>query len=174
MKKLIALNGFAGAGKNECAKALEGWQVISFADPIRQDLLKLNPLVSSGLRLADALHNYGGWDGAKRSQHVGPEVRRLMQAYGMMGRERFGCDVWVNMALPKILGTSQNCVIVDLRFDNELMLVKRLGGIVVRITRPGVGPVNDHCSECQEIHSDFELVNETIADLHKSIRVIAG
>ncbi len=172
MSHLIALTGFAGSGKNEAAKALEGWQVVSFADPIRADLEELNPIVYPGYRLKDALKQYGGWELAKRSDCVGPELRNLMQRYGMLQRERYGENVWVNRALPQLM-MAGNSVIVDLRFPNELAMVKRLGGVVVRITRPGVGPCNEHCSENQQLLADHEIINETVAGLHAAIREIA-
>ncbi len=173
MHRLLALCGYSGSGKNEAAKALEGWQVVSFADPIRADLEELNPIVYPGHRLKDALEQYGGWELAKRSDCVGPELRYLMQTYGMLQRERYGENVWVNRALPKLM-LACNSVIVDLRFGNELAMVKRLGGIVVRITRPGVGPCNAHCSENQQIPADHEIINETVSGLHDSIREIAN
>lgn len=170
MTRLIALNGFAGSGKNTAAQALEGWQVVSFADPIRADLERLNPIVYPGHALCDVLKLYGGWDGAKR---VFPEIRRLMQEYGMLMREKYGEDFWVNIALSKILLTDDPSVIVDLRFPNELEMVKRLGGVAVRITRPGVEAVNDHCSEHQNIECDYEIENTSIQHLHERMRQIA-
>ena len=44
-------------------------------------------------------------------------------------------------------GCYPNWIITDCRFPNEAEAVKERGGIVVRVVRPGVGPVNAHPSE---------------------------
>jgi hypothetical protein len=39
-------------------------------------------------------------------------------------------------------------------FPNEAAAIKAAGGVVVRINRPGVGPVNAHASEAQQLQVD--------------------
>jgi len=40
-----------------------------------------------------------------------------------------------------------NWVITDTRFENEAKAIKSKGGIVIRIERSGIKPINDHPSE---------------------------
>jgi hypothetical protein len=40
-----------------------------------------------------------------------------------------------------------NWIITDVRFENEAKAIKDKGGVVIRVDRPGVKPVNNHPSE---------------------------
>lgn len=169
--KLISLTGFCGVGKDLAATGLEGWTRVSFAQPIRDQLLTLNPLVSAGLRLKEAIELFG-WDGAKHSLK---EVRRLMQVYGTeVGRQMVDENVWVDMAEQKIIEAKNDCVITDLRFPNEAKMVRSRGGMIIRIVRTGIGPTNDHSSEHQEIRADVVIENDgSTEELHRRIREAA-
>lgn len=171
--QLIALCGYAGVGKDETARGLDGWARVSFAQPIRDDLEKLNPLVGNGLHLRDALRLHGGWDDVKR---IYPHVRYMMQVFGTeICRARFGENCWVEIAERKIEAADGNVVVTDLRFPNEGLMIRRLGGRVVRIINPSVEAVNAHCSEHQTIHDDCQIINDSsIANLHAQIREIAN
>lgn len=164
---LIALTGFAGCGKDTAASALDGWERVSFAQPLKEMMLKLNPWISSGLRLQEAIKLLG-WDRAKRDM---PEVRRLLQVFGTdVAREMISDSIWIDFADKKIaaaFAARKHVVITDLRFKNELDLIESYAGHVIRITRPGIGPVNGHASESQQIEADAEITNDgTIPELH--------
>ena len=79
----IGLMGYAGVGKDWLAGQLEGFTRVSFADRIRELLLRVDPWLYAvpgaavGWRLS-ALVEAQGWDQAKRN----PEVRRLQQELG--------------------------------------------------------------------------------------------
>jgi ABC-type oligopeptide transport system ATPase subunit len=40
-----------------------------------------------------------------------------------------------------------NWIITDVRFENEAKAIKDKGGVVIRVDRPGVSPINNHPSE---------------------------
>lgn len=66
-----------------------------------------------------------------------------------------------------------NWIITDTRFLNEANAIKERGGIVVRIDRPGVGPVNKHKSETELDHYDFDyrIVNDgSLEDLENKVK----
>ena len=63
-------------------------------------------------------------------------------------------DAWVNALMAEYRW--QNWVITDCRFPNEAKAVKDNGGVVIRIERPGVGPVNSHPSETALDNWDFD------------------
>lgn len=68
-----------------------------------------------------------------------------------------------------------NWVITDCRFENEAAAVKAKGGIVVRVNRPGVQPVNRHQSEVELDNYHFDYVinnNGTIDDLKNEVKVL--
>lgn len=176
--KLIAFTGHAGSGKDEAAKVLIeglGFQRIAFADPMRTALYALNPIIGyramsgSLLDLKEAVDSLG-WDEAKR-RYV--EVRELLQRFGTeVGRQQFGQDFWVKLAMDNA-SMFQRVVITDCRFPNEAQAVLKAGGQVVRITRPGVQPVNGHISDkgLPDHLVSAEIANDgTIEDLRAKVK----
>lgn len=199
--RLVGLCGYAGSGKDEAAKALTaiGWQRVAFADAVREVALAINPIVGYksaytyhsslvgpvyldgrswwkpwtwlaefaplAIRLADVVAEYG-WLKAKKRD----EVRYLLQAIGTeAGRNILGENIWVDAAIRK---SSGDTVFTDVRFPNEVAAIRERNGILVRITRPGVGPVNGHASETiiDGIAPDFTIDNcEGADELHRAL-----
>lgn len=152
--QIIGLSGYARSGKDEAAKVLVeefGFIRVAFADKLRDVLYALNPLVSmdawqitekygppSPVYVQDVIDNFG-WDGYKTSEY-GPEVRRLLQRLGTeAGRQTLWDSIWVDAALTG-LPQSAKVVITDARFENEAQAIVDRGGVVVRVSRSGVGP----------------------------------
>ena len=160
---IIGLSGYARSGKDTVAKYLvesHGFKRVAFADAIRNMLLDVNPYIgfgpsnSSHTTLADLVAAVG-WEGAK--EHY--EVRRLLQDLGVSARQYIGEDVWIKAAL-RTPSSGENIVITDVRFTNEADAIKKLGGRIWRIIRPGVEAVNQHISETQMTAYPFdELIN---------------
>ncbi len=151
---LIGLSGYAGAGKDTVAEILGdlGWVRASFADQLRAAMYALDPMVT-GTFLSDepqslvGMVDVLGWEGAKRHAVYGTEVRRLLQRFGTeVGRKQFGEDFWVERAMAA-LEPAGRYVFTDCRFQNEADAIRKAGGQVWRIERPGYGPINGHPSE---------------------------
>lgn len=158
----MGFTGYVGAGKDAAASILVaefGFVRIGFADPIKEMLLAIDPIVCAPTpeggehwgRLSTLVAAHG-WDKAKRL----PEVRRLLQATGTeAGRGVLGEDVWVEAAMRRAYaarycrsdGRRPGIVFPDVRYPNEAAAVRDRGGRLYRIERPGVGPVNGHSSE---------------------------
>lgn len=183
---LIGLCGYAGSGKDEAAKALveQGWQRVAFADAVRAFAFAINPIIDTvgegpfkiNVGLKSVLQNCG-WTEAKKH----PEVRRLLQAIGTEGgREIVDPDVWVTVAQKKWRLAMENgfsAIVTDVRFPNEVAAIREDGGQLWRIVRPGVGPVNGHCSEtCIDgIDTDVVIDNARgVEELHRIVRQLAG
>jgi hypothetical protein len=179
---IVALGGFARAGKDSAAQALVdhlGFRRVAFADKLREFLLRLNPLVAPGVQPAFGAHksittvqkviDEYGWDGYKDSPY-GDHMREYMQRLGTeCGRELISDSIWIDAALKD---TEDNIVIPDLRFGNELAAIKARGGHTIRIVRPGVGPVNNHPSEFALTDDDFDYVimnSSSLEDLHSTV-----
>jgi len=86
----------------------------------------------------------------------GKTPRHAMQTLGTeWGREFIGEDVWVNAWKAKYqreahsirTQPTQPVVVEDIRFQNEVDMVRDLGGIVFFVARPGVVADNTHISE---------------------------
>ncbi len=175
---VLALCGYPKVGKDTIAEHLvanHGFVRVAFADPLREALLALDPLV-----LVE--NNYGrlstfvrtlGWTRCKES----PEVRTLLQRMGTeAGRNIHGEDCWVNLAWAKILGQVKPVVITDMRFDNEVRMVRGLykldrNPFVAHIVRPGFGKVNEHASEQLDYSkiADGTFVNNGVSELLRDI-----
>lgn len=183
--RLIALSGYARAGKDSAAEVLveNGWTRIAFADKLRDFLYALNPIVRAEWymtteprlagywRVQDVIDKYG-WDGYKNSPFVG-ELRPLLQRLGTeAGRQTLWDTIWIDAALNN-LDPNGKYVITDCRFENEANAVINRLGLVVRINRTGVGPVNDHVSETGLDSFDFDVVIENDGTLEEFKQEVA-
>jgi len=142
-KVVVGICGYARSGKDTVASALverHGFVRRGFADALRDDLLVLNPLVGPYRRLSELVEERG-WELAK--QEV-PEVRRLMQVYGTDVRRAEDDGTWIRRLYSWVDSAPCDRIVVpDVRFPNEVHGLTAL----VRVTRPDVGPVNDHVSD---------------------------
>lgn len=154
---IIGLTGYAGSGKSTAAKHLvekHGFTQVKFAGPLKQMMrcLGLGDREIEG-DLKEVPHpvlNY-------------KTPRYAMQTLGTeWGRELIGQNLWVNVGVEsthQALGEGSQVVIDDCRFPNEAAAIKELGGVIIKINRPGVEPVNAHASESQELPVDWEVYN---------------
>jgi hypothetical protein len=128
-----------------------------------------------------------------KKTNLGPEwgmtVRDLLQRLGTEAmRDGLHKNVWVNalMADYKIhpehfndiangreTGDGYpNWIITDTRFPNEAQAIKDKGGMVIKVDRSGVGPVNGHPSEdaLKDYNFDYVIHNDgSINDLDKKV-----
>ena len=166
----IGLSGWAKSGKDTIANYLvenHGYRKVSFADPMREALLRLDPVIpymGVNMRLSVAVRLIG-WEDVKRNS---PDVRVLLQRFGTeVGREMFGQNFWVDLAMSKIQ-PGEKIVFADVRYKNEAEAVSASGGVVVRVNRDGVVAANDHSSEHDLDDYNFDLVidnNGSLEDL---------
>ncbi len=181
---LLGLCGYAGVGKDTAAQILLeefGFQRIAFADPMKQALLALDPLIPTAedpqqtLRLS-AFAAHTPWSALK--EHA--EVRRLLQVLGTeVGRNLFDTDLWVKLAERKLESTLAvgHAVFTDVRFPNEARLIRRYGGFLVRLERPGFGPVNEHLSDRASIGWTYDHRLENSSDvptLHRKMKELVS
>jgi len=121
---LIGLAGYAGSGKDAIGAELvqtHGFRRVAFADAVRDVARTI------------------GWNGEKDAAG-----RQMLQEIGMIAR-RANPDHWVEQAVAQF--NSRRVVVTDVRFENEVAAIRRAGGVVLRVLRKGVGPVNNHISE---------------------------
>jgi hypothetical protein len=164
---LIGLTGYAQSGKDTVASILVekyGYTRIAFADKIRDFLYGINPMVAcSPTGYLQDLVNLVGWDKAKQE----PQVRRLLQDLGISARELLDENIWITTALSKV-DKDARVVVTDVRFENEAMMIKIMGGQLWRVKRVGFGPVNEHVSESEldgyKVNQIF-VNNGTLEDL---------
>ena len=126
--KWIGLTGRAGAGKDftfvELQKLLPELKRVSFADGLRHDI-------------EDALeieHLPALWE-----KPYSDDIRRLLQWWGTEFRRAQDQDFWVKKAEVfafRAMSRGQAPVFTDVRFPNEAEMIRKNGGVIVRITAP--------------------------------------
>jgi hypothetical protein len=102
-------------------------------------------------------------------------VREFLQKLGTSAlRDGLHENSWIN-ALMADYKSDSNWIITDTRFPNEAEAIKKAGGIIIRIERPGIDPVNLHTSETSLDNWDFDhlVINDgSITDLTKKIKKV--
>jgi hypothetical protein len=175
---IIGLSGYARSGKDTVAgmlMGLHGYERVAFADPIRELLYEMDPLVVHNymdFRLQDIIDSKG-WEAAKTEF---PEVRRLLQDLGVGARKLFGDTFWIYQALSDV-APQDKVVVSDVRFKNEAQWIKEFGGQIWRINRPGIDAANEHVSENELSDWEFDIVIENDSDmpaLIKKIKALIG
>lgn len=173
--EIIGLTGFARSGKDTAADFLvrdHGFIKRSFAAPLKQMLLTLNPIVGHrgwsiffnrrDIRVQDLFTMYGDEDGIKASKYA-KEYRRLLQVLGTDCIRKIDQDFWVKAAMKeiKLLPSDSRVVFTDVRFPNEAGAVIDNGGFTAQIHRPGVTRANGHSSERHvgKMNEDFVIDN---------------
>lgn len=162
--RVIGLMGYGGAGKSEVAKALEvehGFSRLHIKAPLRTMAASL--LDSAGYS-PDEIDAY--LDGDLKRATI-PELRRsgteIQQFLGTeFGREFCYHDLWLDLWLLRargIIATGGRVVQESVRFANEASAIRTMGGVLVRVERPGVGPLSGHASEHPPAEPDFVINN---------------
>ena len=157
MTFIVGIGHVSRTGKDTAAEALcrdLGFVRRGFADQLKELAFVADPLVTSATRtvntnighgrLAWVVKSMGGWEAAKDTY---PEVRVFLQNLGDGGRRVFGNDFWVDRLLES-LGDEPKVVIPDVRYRSEADKIQALGGVVVRINRPG-RDAKGHISETE-------------------------
>ena len=102
-------------------------------------------------------------------------VREFLQKLGTSAlRDGLHENTWINALIAEYRSES-NWLITDTRFPNEADAIKKAGGIIIRIERPGVNPVNLHASETSLDNWKFDhvIINDgSITDLTKKIKKV--
>jgi hypothetical protein len=92
--------------------------------------------------------------------------RLLLQKIGTEGlRNNVHENIWVNATLASYCEKC-NWVISDMRFPNEVIGVKKLNGITIRVNRPSISNSDEHSSETSlDNYKEFDYIIENDSDL---------
>jgi hypothetical protein len=169
---VVAFTGLARSGKTTAAQFLRNrnYDKMSFADPIKQMVRCITPVADKDF----APPACGG-----------KTLRELYQTLGTdWGRNMVNPDIWVQLGREKIESllldmtdhVIAGVVIDDLRFDNEALLVKSLGGLVIQIECSGVAQMEHESEAGIAPHLvDYVIVNDTsFDDLRETVLAICG
>lgn len=193
--RLVGVMGKKRHGKDTLASRLtstHGFTRFAFADPMRDALYRLNPLVRAEhdetgplfeagcyvnpgvpYRLS-FLVDYAGWDAAKATR----EVRRLLQEYGTGLRDTTHPDVWVDARFATVDPFPGPVVITDVRFPNEVESVRSRGGLLLWVDNPRVPDSGDtHASETSVGPKDADKIitnSSTLDHLYRQADAAIG
>jgi hypothetical protein len=187
---IIGINGYAGSGKDTVGTILQQidrdshWEIKKWAGKLKQvaELLtgipvekfedqefkktnlgkQWNDRINNPMSVRDFLQKLGT-EGLRDGLHTNTWVNALMADYKCVPADRapngWDCNNWI---------------ITDTRFPNEAQAIKDADGIIIRVTRPGIGPVNDHPSETglNQWNFDYEIQNDSsLNELINSVRI---
>lgn len=129
---LIGLCGAAGCGKDTLADmfvAKRRYKKLSFAEPLYRMLEVLTGENAERLRDRTFKESPISW--------IGRSPRELLQTLGTeWGRALVSETVWIDWTMRQVDG---DCVISDVRFNNEAQAIRSAGGVILRIERDGYG-----------------------------------
>lgn len=181
---IIGINSYATGGKDTVAKIIQelqpekSWEVKKFAGK-----LKLIASLLTGIDVSlfedqefkeklMPLEWVEQWMEGTTKYYKLMKVRDFLQRLGTESvRDTLHNDAWVN-ALMVDYNLDYNWIVTDTRFHNEAQAIRKSGGIVVRINRDGVKPINNHPSEVALDDFDFDFVienNGSLEDLKRSV-----
>lgn len=164
---LVGLHGLMGVGKDTVAAIwaeTHGMRRVALADPLREMLYELDPMLGDQVTVR-MLVDRVGWDAAKRHRLHGPEVRRLLQTLATeVIRDMISATAFTDLAerhIHDLRETGEPVVVTDVRFSNEAGMIRRLGGYIVSVVRPGTAePGSGHRSEASGLPCDLVLFND--------------
>jgi hypothetical protein len=173
MALTIGINGYAGSGKSAIAQHLveKNWARLKFADPLKAAIRALLLDMGTHNERIDRMIE-GDLKELRMARLNGKSPREVMQWLGAGARGPLGDDFYVNILMSKRIKkfSDRSVVIDDLRYKNEATAIRAMGGYIIRVERPHVGPVNGH--ESENLVEDYDILienNGSLADLHGDI-----
>ena len=179
--KIVGFTGRKFHGKDTAAKKLindEGYIHLSFAEPIKQ--------ISKILFSFDDEQLYGNkreviderWKITPREamQYLGTEIFRekIQELIPDIGVNFWVRSVQNKISKLKVENPDVKIVITDVRFQNELDMIREFGGKVIRVKRNIDNGINQtHASEIyiDTMNVDYEIENNgTIEELHDKVK----
>lgn len=150
---MIGFAGRKGSGKDTCAAVLVdilGYERFAFADCMKRICKDLFDLTD------EQLYGDSKDEPDSRYRHT---PRKLLQMFGAdFIRDMVGEDFWIEKFRRFIgdrLDDDPPVVVSDVRFQNEVDVIRELGGKVYLIDRKGAGGVDPHKSEDAESLRDI-------------------
>ena len=187
---IIGICGLIGSGKGTVADILvdQGFKKVSFADKLKDgvstifswDRAMLEGDTDESRTWREQPDDF--WS-AETKMEVTP--RLVLQLFGTdCMRNGFDDGVWVSLLKKTILDNPGNYVVPDVRFENEIAMLRDIGGEVWEVQRgrtpewlikyeiTGVEPKEVHSSEWRWIKSRKDVVienNSTLAELNRQV-----
>ena len=180
--KIIGITGLMGSGKGTVADYLiddHGFKKMSFADALKDAVAVMfgwpRHMLEGDTDESRAWREQVDEFWSERLERPGFTPRLALQLMGTeAGRQVFGNDIWVAGIEQRILGEKEyydtwhreqsqgmpdtpprGIVIPDVRFFNEIQMIKRLGGTMVRVERGDRPEYWDAAGFLNCVHNDL-------------------
>ena len=140
---IIGLNGLIGSGKGAASEYLQqyyNFKRISFADSLKEAISVifgwpvelLQGATPESREWREQIDDW--WSNRLQIPNLTP--RWILQQWGTeVGRKSFHQDIWVASLENKLVNSTDNFVIDDCRFKNEMSIIQKNGGSLIRINR---------------------------------------
>jgi len=177
---IIGVAGKMNAGKDEIGKiikSLDGsFKIVKYADRLKEITALLLGCPREKLEdreFKESPLKEEWWIKDENGNVIKTTPRWMLQHIGTdCFRNLINPNTWVISTLSSY-DDSQNWVITDVRFPNEVEGIKKLGGIVIRVKRPTDDLSNTHISETAlDNYNDFDFIinnDGSIDDLREKI-----
>lgn len=164
MKKIIGISGSAGSGKDTIGDYLVknyGWEKMSFASALKDitsilfgwDRVMLAGETPENRKLREEKDEY--WSKVFNDT-ITP--RRMLQILGTnILRHHLGENIWVDVLKRKLINSDKNVVITDVRFPNEIDMIRNLGGKMIRVERGNLPSWFRELEKLQTVDSRYDL-----------------
>lgn len=174
MTLLIGFAGHIASGKSfvaSNAKSRIGGVQVQFATPLYEILNKFDPAIFEGMTQEAKLEPFAmkpEWSRREALQKFGTEIIR----------HQINMDAWIDIFKRTVGAWHRQEVPVlcaDVRFPNEIDVIREMGGIVVWLSRPSTEVQTMHISgnaigpeHCDAIIDNSYDVNRTIKDVFEA------
>lgn len=188
--EIIGICGFVGSGKDTFTDMLveHGYVKLSFSS-ILKDVLSI--IFNWDRNLLEGLTHESRlfretvdiwWSYELKIQNFTPRLAMTLIGTDLF-RNKFNDNIWI-LAIKRKLQNYKKVVISDCRFNNEIQMIKSLGGKIINIERnnpiwfkdykSGIDCIEAsklHISETEWIRNEYEVIenNGSIEDLKKKI-----
>lgn len=145
---IISISGLIGSGKDTIAEYLvakHGFKQASFAGNLKDAIATIfnwdRDLLEGTTEVGREWRNQvdSWWANRLNIPHLTP--RWVLQHWGTeVCRYGFHDDIWIASLENKLRQSTQNVVISDCRFPNELKMIREINGTTVQVSR-GIEPI---------------------------------
>jgi len=199
---IIGFVGFINSGKSTASKYLienHNFTAFAFADSLKDSISSIfcwsRDMIDGNTKESREWRDKVDLFWANRLNIPNLTPRFVLQNFGTILRNNFHVDIFISNVERKIsmLNSDYNIVITDIRYKNEIDLVRKLGGKIYRIKRGNdpewfsicenfngsrdelniiMSKLNIHESEWDWINSKFDdiILNNSIDNLYAQIK----
>jgi hypothetical protein len=178
---VVGIVGRKRHGKDTVADYLAqkyGFEKYSFANPLKRGAMEMFGFTEEQVfgDLKDVIDPVWGCTPRQVLQVLGTELLQYDIQNHIPAFKEIGRLIWVkNFARFYENNPGKNLSIADVRFNHEVAAIKQLGGVIIKVVRPGMPDGDFHASEIEidEMPYDHLIINDgSLEDLYNKVESI--